>query len=87
MTLAFTSSFWLLEMTSKRSFPSSNKIRSPGLVSKGKRSYVIYTRSLVPSKRSPVANIISSPGLTTTSSFMTPTRSLGPCKSAKTEAL
>ena len=43
----------------------------------------MYTRSAVPSKGFPVTNVISSPGATTTSPAITPTLSLGPCKSPK----
>ena len=85
--LNFTSSFLLVEMTSKINLPSSTRTLSPFFTSLAKSLYESDAFVLLPTISFVVDNVNSSPFLKTTPSSIFPTLILGPCKSARIATL
>ena len=85
--LNFTSSFLLVEITSKINLPSSTNTLSPLLTSLAKSLYESDAFCLLPIISFSVDNINTSPFLKTTPSSIFPTLIFGPCKSARIATL
>ena len=85
--LNFTTSFLLVEITSKINLPSSIRTLSPFFTSLAKSLYESDAFVLLPIISLVVDNVNSSPFLKITPSSIFPTLILGPCKSARMATL